>query len=115
MRKSLVALFLGLALAVDGSMGPAIAAGAYTGTLAEVWAGDDTYPTRGWITLPTGMNTPACASAIYFVLDLTDPIAKFHFSAALAAIAVGKTVTLYGAGTPCDGSGYERLRGIVVR
>ena len=91
-----------------------MAAGNYVGTITELWAGDENTPSTAWIQLAGTMNTPACASNNWFVMDLTDPVAKVHYAAALAALAAGKSVKLYGAGT-CYSSSYERLRAIVVR
>src|SRR5262245_48813646 len=111
MRKTSLGLVAGLALAVNGA---AMAAGTYVGTITEVWAGDESTTSTGWIRLAGTISTPACASPVWFVMDLTDPVAKIHYAAALAALAAGKSVKLYGNGT-CYSSSYERLRGVVVQ
>jgi hypothetical protein len=90
--------------------GPLFAAGSYSGTLLNVWAGDTITSNKGYLQLSTAMSNPACSSAVWFVVDLTDPVLKFQYSTALAAIAAGKPVQLRGTGT-CDGN-FERLRAV---
>jgi hypothetical protein len=112
MRKPSVGVFLALALAVSG---PANAAGSFTGSLTQVWAGDNNVRNLGWIALAGALSTPACGNTTYLWLDLNDSIAKVHFFAtALAALTAGKSVTIYSDGNgSCNGS-YERVRGVIV-
>jgi hypothetical protein len=110
MRKSSIGFFATLALIVNR---PAMA-GYFTGTLHQVWAGDANVRNLGWVAPAGNLTAPACGSANYLWLDLNDPLGKIHFSTALAALAAGKTVTIYGDGAgSCNGS-YERVRAVIV-
>lgn len=111
MRKTLLGFCVTLALVGNG---PVFAGGYYVGPIAEIQAGDTTNPPRrGWIQVVGNMSTPACASASWFVLDLTDTVVMLQYATAVSALANGKSVRIYGTGT-CDGS-YERVMSIGVQ
>jgi hypothetical protein len=95
--------------------GPAFAAGgSFTGKLAQVWAGDANVRNLGWIAPAGALANSPCANPTYLWLDLNDALGKVHFATALAAIAAGKTVTIYGDDSGTCLSGYERVRGLIV-
>jgi hypothetical protein len=85
----------------------------YIGALTEVQVNSQGAPDVGWILLTGTLPSPACTSANWLKMDLTQPSMKLALAAAMTALAAGRQVRLRGNG-PCSG-GYEWLEYIAVR
>jgi hypothetical protein len=108
-------LRLGVLVALCTISHPVFAVGSYLGRLEEVWANSEGVDNVGWVKPVGSITNPACTNAGWYAVDLTDPAKKHALSFALAALAAGREVRLYGTGT-CYASGtYEYLRAVAVK
>lgn len=114
-RSASLCLRVGFFIAVGTIGQPLFAVGSYVGRLEEVWVNSEGSQDIGWVKPVGAIVNSSCTSTGWFIVDLTIPSVKQALTFALAALAAGREVRLYGTGACSSGNSYEYLRAVAVK